>query len=183
MENLTCKSVEEIDDISARNEYQVCLDAGLSQEEAMKAVNHFSRDNARTPMHWDATENAGFTTGKPWLRVNPNYTEINLAAQKDDPNSVYNFYRQLIQLRNNEEYHETLVYGTTVPYLAEQKNLMAYCRKGEKTILVLGNFQLEKQDVVLPGEIKKLLMNNLDGLNIKDNVLTMEGYQFVVIEL
>ena len=183
MENLTCKSVEEIDDISARNEYQVCLDAGLTQEEAMAAVNHFSRDNARTPMHWDATENAGFTTGSPWLRVNPNYTEINLAAQKDDPNSVYNFYRQLIRLRNDEEYHETLVYGATVPYLAEQKNLMAYYRKGEKTLLVLGNFQKDAQDVVLPGEWKKLLMNNLDCLNVNGNVLKMEGYQFVVMEL
>ena len=183
MENLTCQSVDEIDDISARNEYQVCLDAGLSVEEAMKAVNHFSRDNARTPMHWDATENAGFTTGTPWLRVNPNYTRINLAAQKDDPDSVYNFYRQLIALRRDERYHETLVYGATVPYLAQQKNLMAYYRQGEKTILVLGNFQPEKQDVNLPGEIKQVLMNNMACLNIKDNVLTMEGYQFLVFEM
>ena len=183
MENLTCTSIDQVDDISARNEYQVCLDAGMSEEEAMKVVNHFSRDNARTPMHWDATENAGFTTGSPWLRVNPNYTEINLAAQKDDPNSVYNFYRQLIRLRNDEEYHETLVYGATEPYLAEQQNLMAYYRQGEKTILVLGNFQKDAQDVVLPDEFKKILMNNMDCLNVNGNVLKMEGYQFVVVEL
>ena len=149
----------------------------------MKVINHFSRDNARTPMHWDDSENAGFTTGEPWLKVNPNYKRINLASQKDDPNSVYNFYRQLVQLRKNEAYHETLVYGTTVPYLAEQKNLMAYWRDGEKKLLVMGNFQPQAQNVVLPGEVKKVLMNNMDCFNAESGVLTMEGYQFVVIEL
>jgi oligo-1,6-glucosidase len=159
------------------------MDAGMSQEEAMKVINHFSRDNARTPMHWDATENAGFTTGKPWLQVNPNYTRINLASQKNDPNSVYSFYRQLIQLRNSEEYHETLVYGQTVPYLAEQKNLMAYYRQGEKTVLVMGNFQPQAQAVALPGEIKKVLMNNMDVLNQENGAVNMEGYQFLVLEM
>jgi len=183
MENLTCQSIDEVDDISAINEYQVCLDAGMSKDEAMKVVNHFSRDNARTPMQWDASENAGFTTGKPWLRVNPNYTRINLESQKNDPNSVYNFYRQLIQLRKNEEYHETLVYGETQPYLAEQKNLMAYYRKGEKTILVMGNFQPEAQNVALPGEVKKVLMNNMDCFNLENSAVTMEGYQFLVLEM
>ena len=183
MENLTCQTIDEVDDIAALGEYQVCLDAGMSPEEAMKVVNHFSRDNARTPMHWDDTANAGFTTGKPWLPVNPNYTRINLASQKDDPNSVFSFYRQLVQLRNNEQYHETLVYGETEPYLVQQKNLMAYLRKGEKTILVMGNFQPQAQDVVLPGDIKNILMNNLDKFSLESNVLTLEGYQFVVIEL
>ena len=183
MENLTCQSIDEVDDISARGEYQVCMDAGMTQEEAMKVINHFSRDNARTPMHWDATENAGFTTGKPWLQVNPNYTRINLASQKDDPNSVYNFYRQLIQLRNSEEYHETLVYGQTVPYLAQQKNLMAYYRQGEKTVLVMGNFQPQAQAVALPGEIKKVLMNNMEILNQENGAVNMEGYQLLVLEM
>ena len=115
--------------------------------------------------------------------MNPNYKRINLASQKDDPNSVYNFYRQLVQLRKNEAYHETLVYGTTVPYLAEQKNLMAYWRDGEKKLLVMGNFQPQAQNVVLPGEVKQVLMNNMDCFNAESGVLTMEGYQFVVIEL
>ena len=88
-----------------------------------------------------------------------------------------------MQLRKNEEYHETLVYGETVPYLAEQKNLMAYCRNGEKKLLVRGNFQPQPQNVALPGEVKKVLMNNMDCFHAKDNVLTMEGYQFAVLEL
>ena len=183
MENLVCRSIDEVDDISARGEYQVCLDAGLTPEEAMKAVNHFSRDNARTPVQWSAEENAGFTTGSPWLQVNPNYTRINLASQVDDENSVWNFYRKLIALRRNPEFHETVVYGTTVPYLAEQKNLMAYCRKGERNLLVMGNFQLDPQDVVLPGDVKQVLINNMDCFNEENGVLHMEGYQFVVIAL
>ncbi len=183
MENLECKSIDEIDDISARGEYQVCLDAGLSPEEAMKAVNHFSRDNARTPMHWDDSENAGFTTGTPWLKVNPNCAKINLAAQKNDEKSVWNFYRRLIALRKDERWHETLVYGAVEPYLAEQENLMAYWRKGEKTVLVLDNFQKEAQTVALPGEVKQVLMNNLDTLDIRENAVHMEGYQFLVLQV
>ena len=183
MENLTCGSIDEVDDISALGEYRVCMDAGMTQEETMKIINHFSRDNARTPMHWDATRNAGFTTGKPWLQVNTNYTRINLASQKEDPNSVYNFYRQLTALRKAEEYHETLVYGETVPYLEQQKNLMAYYRKGGKDLLVMGNFQPQPQTVALPGEVKKVLMNNMDILNMEPGHVTMEGYQFLVLEM
>ncbi len=183
MENLTCQSIDEIDDISARGEYQVCMDAGLTPEDAMKVVNHFSRDNARTPMHWDAIENAGFTTGKPWLPLNPNYTRINLASQVNDENSVWNFYRRLIDLRRDPEFHETVVYGTTVPYLAEQKNLMAYHRKGDKELLVLANFQTAPQEVVLPGEAKQVLINNLDAYQVNSGVLRMEGYQLLVLEM
>ena len=84
MENVPISSIEEVDDISAINEYQVALDAGLSAEEAVKVVSKYSRDNARTPMQWTGGENAGFTTGMPWLKVNPNYTSINAAAQQDE---------------------------------------------------------------------------------------------------
>ena len=183
MENIDYQNIEEADDISALGEYQVALDAGLTPEEALAVVDHFSRDNARTPMQWDDSENAGFTTGKPWLRVNPNYKEINLAAQKEDEKSVWNFYRQLIDLRKNPQYHETVIYGTTVPYLEEQHNLMAYYRKGDKTLLVMGNFQTAPQDVVLPGEVKSVLINNIDTFNAENGVLHMEGYQFVVLEM
>lgn len=95
MENMGVLPLEDIDDISARNEYQVCLDAGLTEEEALKVVAKYSRDNARTPVQWSAEENAGFTTGKPWLKVNPNYTSINVAAQEKDENSVLSFYKNL----------------------------------------------------------------------------------------
>jgi oligo-1,6-glucosidase len=183
MENVDHQDISEIDDISSLDEYQVALDAGCSPKEALEAVNHFSRDNARTPYQWNDSPNGGFTTGTPWLKVNPNYTAINLAEQKERKDSVWNFYRQLIELRRNPVYHETVIYGTTVPYLEEQKNLMAYYRKGDKTLLVAGNFQTQPQDMALPAAVKQVLMNNVEGYSEENGVLHLEGYQFVVLEL
>jgi oligo-1,6-glucosidase len=184
MENCHYTSIDEADDISALDQYRVALDAGLSQADALAAVDHHSRDNARTPFQWDSTANAGFTTGAPWLPVNPNYKEINLAEQKDRPDSVWNFYRQLIQLRRNPEYAETVIYGEMVPYLAEQKNLMAYYRRGkDKTLLVLGNWQAEPQKVALPGTVKEVLLNNCEDFALEGECVTLEDWQFVVVEL
>ena len=91
MENLGVIPIEKIDDISALDQYQVCLDAGYTKEEALKIVSLYNRDNARTPVQWNDEKNAGFTTGIPWLMVNPNYTKINVAAQETDENSVLAF--------------------------------------------------------------------------------------------
>ena len=120
MENISFDSIDEVDDISTLDGYKVARAAGLSDKEALRAVEKSSRDNARTPFQWDGSENAGFTTGKPWLRVNPNYTEINLADQRNDPDSVFNFYRQLTRLRKNPDYQETFTYGELVPYLEDR---------------------------------------------------------------
>ena len=117
MENCDFTGMEEIDDISSIGEYQNALDAGLSKEDAFNAVKKFSRDNARTPMQWDDSDNAGFTTGTPWLMVNPKYKKINVKSQIDDENSVLNYYRKLTALRKNEAYKDTIVYGEVVPYL------------------------------------------------------------------
>ncbi len=138
MENVPFASIDEIDDISTLDEYQTALNAGLSPEEALNAVSRFSRDNARTPMQWSADKHAGFTTGTPWLKVNPNYTTINAASQQNDKGSVKNFYKQLIALRKHPEYKNTIVYGTLEPVWEDQKNLMAYYRKEDKTLLVIG---------------------------------------------
>ena len=162
MENTVFTKPEDFDDINTLHEYQVALNAGLTPEEALAAVARISRDNARTPFQWSAEKNAGFSTGTPWLPVNPNYRDINLASQRGRPDSVYEFYRRLIVLRKNKEWAETVVYGETVPYLAEQKNLMAYLRKGDKTLLVAGNFQNEAQNMTLPAPIAQVLINNLD---------------------
>lgn len=183
MENVPISSIEEVDDISAINEYQVALDAGLSAEEAVKVISKYSRDNARTPMQWTDGANAGFTTGKPWLKVNPNYTDINAAAQQDDPDSVRSFYKQLIALRKNPEYKETVVYGALEPVWEEQHNLMAYYRKGDKTLLVIGNYQKEEQAVTLPSAYKKVLLNNYSDIAQTDNTIQLHGYQAVILEM
>lgn len=183
MENVPFSSIDEVDDISTLDEYQVALNAGLSQEDALTAVSRFSRDNARTPMQWSGKENAGFTAGTPWLKVNPNYTSINAADQLDDPDSVRSFYKKLIALRKDPEYKETVVYGAFEPYLEDQHNLMAYYRKGEKTLLVIGNYQTAEQDAVLPREYKKVLLNNYPELIQDGTTLKLHGYQAVILEL
>ena len=181
MENAPFTSIDEIDDISTINEYQTALKAGFSPEKAMQAVSKFSRDNARTPMQWSKDKNAGFTTGTPWLKLNPNYPVINAAAQQDDPDSVLSFYKKLIALRKNPEYKDTLVYGSLEPLWENQHNLMAYYRKGAKTLLVIGNFQQETQTVILPQGNYKLLLNSDSILNIEDSRLTLRGYQVLIL--
>ena len=119
MENVNFTSMDQIDDISTRDQYKVAIESGLSPEEAFAIVKHYSRDNSRTPFQWDTSENAGFTTGKPWLMVNPDYKRINVASQINDPNSVLSYYKKLTALRKNPEYSNTVVYGKTVPYLPE----------------------------------------------------------------
>ncbi len=183
MENVPFTSIDEVDDISTLDEYKIALNAGLSPEQALKAVSKYSRDNARTPMQWTNQPNAGFTTGTPWLKVNPNYTTINAAAQQDDPDSVRSFYKQLIALRKNEEYKETIVYGILEPVWEDRHNLMAYYRKGEKNILVIGNFQKEEQTVELPSAFKKVLLNNDSSFKIEGNQLFLNGYQAVILEM
>lgn len=183
MENTVFSSIDEVDDINTLDEYQVALKAGLSPDEALKAVSKFSRDNARTPMQWSDEENAGFTTGTPWLKVNPNYVDINVSIQQDDPDSVRSFYKNLIALRKNPEYKETVVYGALEPVWEDRSNLMAYYRKGEKTLLVIGNFQKEEQSVTLPSPYKSILINNCHDVTEKDAVLTLHGYQVLVLEM
>ena len=183
MENAPITSIDEVDDISTLDEYRVALEAGLSPEEALTAVARMSRDNARTPMQWSAEINAGFTTGKPWLKVNPNYISINAADQQEDPDSVRSFYKKLIALRKSPEYKETIVYGTLEPYLEEQHNLMAYYRRGERTLLVMGNYQMEEQDAVLPADYRKILLNNCLELVREGDVLRLQGYQVVILDM
>lgn len=184
MENTVFASIEDIDDVSSLDQYQVALDAGLTPEDALAVVARHSRDNARTPMQWSDETHAGFTSGTPWLKENPNYTRINVREQAEREDSVYHFYRQLIALRKNPEYKESVIYGEFEAWMREQKNLMAYYRRSEKqTLLVIGNFQSKPQDVTLPCAEYKALINNLPKLDATGQTLHLEGYQFLVLEM
>lgn len=184
MENMPFTSISEVDDISTLDEYKTAINAGLSSEEALKVVSRYSRDNARTPMQWSDAPAAGFTTGTPWLAVNPNYVSINAASQIHDESSVYSYYKKLIALRKHPDYKETIVYGRMIPYLREQKNLLAFYRKSEnQTLLILTNYQKEPQEVKLPSPDYRVLLNNCDGLQSDEDSVTMQGYQAVILEL
>lgn len=185
MENCPFENIDQLDDISSKDEYKVCRDAGYSEEESMKLLRVYSRENARTPVQWSDAENAGFSTHKPWMLVNPNYKEINLAKQKDDRNSVYAFYKKMIALYKDPAYHETLTFGRFEPYMRETKNLIAYYRRGEgQMLLVLANFQNEPQTVMLPEAAGNVILNNCERVDLDDNgCITLGGYQAVIIEL
>ncbi|MBQ6388717.1 MAG: alpha-glucosidase [Mogibacterium sp.] len=182
MENVPLHSIDEVDDISSLDNYQVALRSGVSPDEALKAVERFGRDNARTPFQWTGGENAGFTSGKPWLRVNPNYKEINLESQKSDPDSVYNYYRKLAALRKDPRYKETLVWGDLIPYMEDVHNVMAYFRKSEsQTILVIANYQKEARELALPDPVPQVLLTNCQDPQIKDGKICLSGYQVAVL--
>lgn len=184
MENVEFQSIDEVDDISTLDEYQVALNAGLTPDSALKAVNRISRDNARTPYQWDASANAGFTTGTPWLKVNYNYKKINLESQKNDPDSVYQYYRRLLALRKNPAYAETIVYGDLLPVFENQDRVMAYYRKSaDQTLLVIGNYKTQQQTLTLPSKLKHIVLNNLPQLKTEGNEIMLEGYQAVILEM
>lgn len=184
MENVDFTSIEQIDDVSSQAEYVVAKNAGLSDAEALDVVKFFSRDNARTPFHWNETAHAGFTTGTPWLTVNPNYTDINLADQLHRQDSVYAYYKTLIALRKNPEYKDVIVYGTCIPIWETEHNLMAFYRKTEeKTLLVIANYQNDARTISLEDDVKHIVLNNLDNCELTNNQLTLSGYQVVVLEV
>lgn len=186
MENMVYISIDEVDDVSSKAEYAECIRIGMSSEEAMKAVNQYSRDNTRTPFQWDGTEQAGFTTGIPWLKVNPNYLNINAEKQDKDFESVLNFYRDLSALRRNPEFQDTLTYGKTEPFLEEESEIMAYFRRGQlQDILVAGNFSKEPKCIEIPDMLKKseeVLLSN-DQVEWKENQLILKPFQVVVLSL
>ena len=182
MENVVLTSIREVDDISTLDEYEVCLREGFSEEEALRIVNRYSRDNARTPVQWDSSKNAGFTTGTPWLPLNPNYKKINVAEQEQDPESVLSYYKKLTALRRNPEYKETIVYGDFVPFMADEDRLMAFYRKGEKTLLILGNYRKEERELELPAPVKKLVLSNAEP-RITGRKITLSGYEATILEI
>ena len=183
MENTVFRSIQDVDDVSTLDEYRVALAAGLSEEEALKRVSVFSRDNARTPMQWNGSDHAGFTNGTPWLKENPNYRRINVEAQENDEGSVLSFYKALIALRKSEKYKDTAVYGKLVPFLEEEKNLIGFFREGERRLLVLANFHKVPREIAVPAESAEILLNNLDHVKIENGIIGLDAYQFIVGEV
>lgn len=183
MTNARWGSIEEFNDINTKDQYRVALDAGLTEQQALAACEKMSRDNARTPMQWDSSPNAGFTTGTPWLKVNDNYRDINVAAQENDPDSVLNYYRRLTALRKSPEYRQLFTYGKFRPAFEKSSRILAYYReKDNQRVLVAANFGREKQHLHLPGTVKKTLLTN-SGREITGSAMTLAPSEVVVLEL
>lgn len=130
--------IEDYKDCEIINMYHERLEKGYSKDEIMKSIYAKGRDNARTPMQWDDSVNAGFTTGTPWIKVNDNYDKINAKSQVDDPDSIFSCYKKLVQLRKD---YPVFVDGKFTLLLEDDENIFAYSRKNEeKTMLVVCNF-------------------------------------------
>lgn len=176
MQNATWNSIDDFDDISTKDQYHVAKEAGLSDEEALEACTKMSRDNARTPMQWNDEKFAGFTTGTPWLKVNSNYTKVNVKSQEADPNSVLNYYKKLIALRKSDEYKEVFTYGEFIPTFTDTEGIMAFYRKNEnKCVLVVSNFGKTKETITLEQPVKSVLLSNLPS--DKKDLLHLEQAQ------
>ena len=138
MTNVRFESIDQYQDIEIRNMYKERLQKGYSEAEIMESIYTKGRDNARTPMQWDDSVNAGFTTGIPWMEVNPNYTEINAEKALENENSVFYYYQKLIQLRKE---YDIFAEGDFRLLLEEDENIFAYVREYQgKQMLVVANF-------------------------------------------
>lgn len=165
MRNCPMDSIEDYDDINTKDQYRTALEAGCTEEEALDACIRYSRDNARTPMQWSHEKEAGFTTGKPWLKVNPNYTEINVEDQLKDEDSVLHFYKKLIALRKSEAYRETLIFGRFIPAFEADEDVFAFYRESESgdRIFIAANFGKEEKMLTLPEKNYTVLLTNDDS--------------------
>ena len=183
MTNIDMPTIEEYVDVSAIGDYHRAKAAGEDMVEFMKKLNFNSRENGRTPMQWDSTENAGFSSGTPWKKVNENYLEINVEAQDKDPNSILNHFRKMVQLRKD---NPVLVYGDYQILEAAHPEIYAYTRTlKDKQLLVLLNFSDIKSTIVLPQAVAvgKLLINNYDIFDIEEMTITLLAYQATICEL
>ena len=153
MTNTTFARIEDFDDVEIRNNYPIQTARGLSPEDFLAGANANGRDNARTPMQWDAGRGAGFTSGTPWLALNPNYGAINVAADRADPNGVFEHYKSLIAIRKTSE---LITHGRFVPLAVDNPNVWAYAREnaGQRLTMIANltsapvTFQVPKEGEV-----------------------------------
>ena len=181
MTNTVFNSVEDFRDLESVNAYRELVESGLYTDEDMfPKIAHKSRDNARTPMQWDASENAGFTKGTPWIAVNPNYKKINVADQLKREDSVFHYYQKLIRLRKE---NEIIVYGNYELLLPEDENIFAYTRTlDNQKLLVVCNFSKSEQKFDFSGyENAKVLISNYDRDVREDGIL--KPYEATVLLL
>ena len=180
MTNIDMPSIEDYVDIQALGEYETARLNGDDLEVFMKSLNYNSRENSRTPLQWDNSINAGFSTAEPWKRVNPNYTEINVKQQLEEPNSVLNHFKKMTQIRKE---NKVLTYGTYTIIDEEHPNIYAYTRSDSTTTkTVLLNFSSEPSSIEIKGisSSAKPIINNYNNLQIENSTVTLEPYQAVI---
>ena len=183
MQNAVWNDVKEYNDINTIDQYNLAISAGLSDKEALAVCSKMSRDNARTPVQWSDSDNAGFTTGTPWLKVNSNYKDINVQNQENDPDSVLNYYRKLVATRKSPEYKEVFTYCVFEPAYEDTEYVMAYYRVSDnQRILVAANFGKDAKTIELNFPVKKVVLSNVGRKEINEVSLKLDSCEVIVIE-
>jgi oligo-1,6-glucosidase len=182
MTNAPFAGVHEMRDVESLNHYRQAVAAGADPEAVLRGLRAMGRDNARTPVQWDGTRNAGFTTGEPWLAVNPNHTWLNAQAQYDDPDSVFNHYRKLIGLR-----HElpVIALGDFRMLLADHPHVYAYERTLDDTrLLVVANLCGAAQTVDLAADwsADDVILANTDDVRVSPGRVDLGPWQALVFQ-
>ena len=182
MTNCPFNKLENLRDLESINAYHELTEQGkISEEDMIAAINYKGRDNARTPMQWDDSAYAGFSTAEPWIMVNPNYTKINAKDQVSREDSVFKYYQKLIRLRHNSD---LIVYGTYDLILDDDKDIYAYTRTlGDEKLIVYCNFSENTREVELPEEFTngKIFISNYDDAAVNEKI-TLRPYEAIVIQ-
>ncbi|MDU0421597.1 glycoside hydrolase family 13 protein [Staphylococcus haemolyticus] len=180
MTNYPFESIETFNDVAVRNEYQIVKEQGGDVDQLLDKYRMENRDNSRTPMQWNNSTNGGFTKGKPWFPVNPNYKDINVAHQLEDEHSVLNFYKKLIQLKKS---HDIYMYGQFDLIDAENENVFAYTRQLEgKTVVVAGNLTDKQSSLTLPFDIEEDAIK-LHNYNSQLDATSLKPFEAFVAEI
>ena len=181
MTNVYFDKLEDYRDIESINFFTELTEAGLmTPEYMMKCLMLRSRDNARTPMQWDDSAQAGFTDGESWIKVNPNYKEINAAQQLEDPNSIFHYYQKLIRLRKEKD---IIVYGEFEPIYRDDEQIFAYIRRQkQEKLLTVCNFSDKNAEMEIPEEFKgaECLITNLDR-TVFEGKIVLKPYEAFVL--
>ena len=183
MTNIRLENINEYNDIETLNMYKDRISKGYAHDDIMNSIYIKGRDNARTPMQWDDSENSGFTTGKPWLAVNKNYKDINAKKALEDKNSIFHHYKKLIDIR---KHNDTIIYGDYKLLCPEDKNIFAYIRElNEDKILVVCNFYCDEVNFKLNYDsnfAEILLSNYSDSSTLLEN-LKLRPYEAIMYRL
>ena len=178
MTNVPFIRIDQYKDIETLNMHRLHIEAGLSPEDFIRGANESGRDNARTPMQWSAGPQGGFTTGTPWIEVNPNYATVNTEAQITDDRSVWNHYRTLIELRKQ---HEIIVYGDYRSWLDQHLDVFVYARMlGTQQLIVIANFRPKEVAVTMPDELQRrgrCLITNYSEIDVIGETVTLRPYE------
>ncbi len=181
MTNYPFSTIEDFADVEAINMYYERKQMGYSEKDIMKSLCTKARDNARTPMQWNTSYQAGFTEGTPWYHINTNYTKINVEMALEDKNSIFYYYQKLIKLRKEED---ILVYGTFELLCPEDKHIFAYIRKwNEKIWIVICNFYEKSTEFLYSGKAKVILSNYKQETTISLEQIKLRPYEAIICEL